>query len=62
MAKIQQITEAWASQPELGAGEDYGVIHLEYAHWACEGQPRDQAQSTWVHEKQVLLDQPSLLL
>jgi len=25
------------------------------AHWACKGQPGDQAQPAWVHERQVLL-------
>ncbi|KAK4824608.1 hypothetical protein QYF61_016877 [Mycteria americana] len=29
---------------------------------ACAGQPGDQAQPAWVHERQVLLDQPDLLL
>ena len=29
---------------------------------ACEGQPGDQTQPAWVHERQVLLDQPDLLL
>jgi len=29
---------------------------------ACEEQPEDQAQSAWVHERQVLLDQLDLLL
>jgi len=28
----------------------------------CEGQPEDQAQPAQVHERQVLLDQPDLLL
>jgi len=43
-------------QPDLGAGEDHGAIHCECAHWTCEGQPGDQAQPAWVHERQVLLD------
>jgi len=30
------------------------VIHPEYAPWACEGQPGNQAQPAWVHERQVL--------
>jgi len=29
---------------------------------ACEGQPGHQAQPAWLHERQVLLDQPNLLL
>jgi len=54
--------ELQVCQPDLGAGQDYGVIHPECAHRACEGQPGDQAQPAWVHERQVLLDQPDLLL
>jgi len=38
-------------QPDLSAGEDYGVVHLECAHPACAGQHGDQAQPAWVHEK-----------
>ena len=45
-----------------GAGQDYGAIHLECAYWPCSGQPGDQAQPPGVHERQVLLDQPDLLL
>jgi len=54
--------EPQACQPDLGAGQDSGVILPECAHWACEGQPEDQAQPAWLHERQVLLDQPDLLL
>jgi len=43
-------------------GKNHGAIHPACAHWACEGQPRDQDQPAWVHERQVLLDQPDLLL
>jgi len=42
-------------------GTDYGVIHPECAHWACAGQPGDQAQPAWVHTRQVLLDQSDVL-
>jgi len=34
------------------------VIQPECTHLACEGQPGAQAQPAWVHERQVLLDQP----
>jgi len=54
--------EPRACQPDLGAEQDYGVIHSECAYRACEGHPGDQAQPAWVHERQVLLDQPDLLL
>jgi len=54
--------ELQACQPDLGAGEDYGGAHPEFAHQAYEGQPGDQAQSAWVHERQVLLDHADLLL
>ena len=50
--------ELQACQPDLSARQDYGAIHPECAHWACEGQPRVQAQPAWVHERQVLRDQP----
>jgi len=33
---------------DLGAGKDYGTVHLECTHWACEGQQGDQAQPAWV--------------
>ena len=48
--------ELQACQPDLSAGQDYGAVHPECAHWACEGQPGDHAQPAWVHERQVLLD------
>jgi len=48
--------ELQACQPDLGAREDYGAIRPACAHRACEGQPGHQAQSAWVHERQVLLD------
>ncbi|GAB0203928.1 mitochondrial enolase superfamily member 1 [Grus japonensis] len=35
---------------------------MECAHQGGAGQPGDQAQPTWIHERQVLLDQPDLLL
>ena len=35
--------ELQACQPDIGSGEDYGAIHPECAHWACGGQPGDQA-------------------
>ena len=54
--------ELQACQPDHSAGEGYGAIHSEWAHWACEGQPGVQAQPPGVHERQVLLDQPDLLL
>jgi len=53
--------ELQAYQPELGAREDYGEVHPECAHQASKGQPGNQAQPAWVHENQVLLDQPDLL-
>ncbi|GAB0210105.1 hypothetical protein GRJ2_003476300 [Grus japonensis] len=54
--------ELQACQPDLSTGEDYGAVHLECTHQAGAGQPGDQAQSAWIHERQVLLDQPDLLL
>ena len=56
------VQELQACQPDLDAGEGYKADHLECTHRACEGQPGDQAQSARVHERQVLLDQPDLLL
>jgi len=56
------LRELQACQPDHGAGQDYGVIHLECTHWACEGQAGVQAQPARVHERQVLFDQPDLLL
>ena len=35
--------ELQACQPDLGAGKDYGAVHPECVHRACEGQPGDQA-------------------
>jgi len=35
----------------VGAGQDYGLIHPECAHRACEGQPGYQAQPAWVFMK-----------
>jgi len=49
-----------ACHPDLG----YGTDHPERDHmtWACAGQLGHQAQPAWVHERQVLFDQPDLLL
>ena len=58
----EQMPSFQLCQPDLGAGEDCGAIHPECAHQECEGQPEDQAQPAQVHERQVLLDQPDLLL
>ena len=46
----------------LGAREGYGTDDLEWDHTASAGQPGDQAQPAWFHERQILLDQPDLLL
>ena len=54
--------ELQACQPDLGAGEGYGADHPECHHTACAGQLRDQAQPAWGYERQVLLDEPDLLL
>ncbi|KAJ7398690.1 hypothetical protein BTVI_122832 [Pitangus sulphuratus] len=54
--------ELQACQPDLGAWEGYGADHAECHHMACTGQRGDQAQAEWVYERQVLLDQPDLLL
>jgi len=59
--------KGWKEDPgnyrcDLGAREDYGAVHTECTHRACEGQLGDQAQPAWVHERHVLLDQPDLLL
>jgi len=37
------------------------VIHPECTHRACEGQPGNQAQPAWVHERHILIDQPDLI-
>ena len=54
--------ELQSCQPDFGAGEDYGALHPECAHWACEEQPGDQAQPAWVHERQVLPDKHDFLI
>ncbi|GAB0182815.1 hypothetical protein GRJ2_000746800 [Grus japonensis] len=54
--------ELQACQPDLSTREDYGAVHLECAYQAGAGQPGDQAQLAQAHERQVLLDQPDLLL
>ncbi|KAM9590859.1 uncharacterized protein ACIBXB_005907 [Morphnus guianensis] len=54
--------ELQACQPDLGTREDYGTVCLESTHVASPGQAGDQAQSAWVYERQVLLDQRDLLL
>ena len=41
---------------------DYGTGHPECHYVAHEEQPGDQAQSAWVHERQVVLDNPDPLL
>ena len=54
--------ELQTCQPDLSVREDYGAIHPECTHQAREGQPGVQAQTTWVHQRQMLLGQPDLLL
>jgi len=39
-----------------------GKITEQFILRACEGSSGDQAQPAWVHERQVLLDQPDLRL
>ena len=51
-----------ACQPGLSTREGYVTDNLEGDHTACGGQPGDQAQPAQVHKRQVLLDQPDLLL
>lgn len=52
--------QAW--QPDLGTRESYRANHLGWDHTACAWHPGDQAQPAWVHKRQVVLDQPHLLL
>lgn len=47
---------------DLGAKEAQRADYLECHHSALTGQPSDQAQSAWVYLRQVLLDEPDLLL
>jgi len=54
--------ELQACQSDLGARQDYRVINPECTHLACAGHPGDQAQPAWIHEREVLFDQPHLLL
>jgi len=54
--------ELWACQPDLSARKGYGTDHLECDHMVCAGQSGNWAQTMWVHERQVLPDQPHLLL
>ena len=51
-----------ANQSDLSDRLGYGADHLERDHMACVGQMGDQVQPAWIHERQVLLDQPELLL
>lgn len=51
-----------ACQSDLGAREARGADYLERHHTALAEQPDDQAQSAWVYQRQVLLDEPDLLL
>lgn len=46
-------------QWDLSAWEGHGTEdHPERHHVACMWQPGAQAQTTWVYDRQVLLDQP----
>jgi len=69
IAKVTPIyKKGWKEDPgnyrdvSLTSGEGSGAVHPECTQWTCEGQPGDHAQPAWVHERQVLLDQPDLLL
>lgn len=53
--------ELQVCQPDLGAMQGYGADHPEHNHAAHTGQPGHQAQSRWVCERKVLLDQPDHL-
>ncbi|GAB0179547.1 mitochondrial enolase superfamily member 1 [Grus japonensis] len=50
----ENLREVQACQSDVSAGEGYGADHLECHHVACTGQPGDQAQSAWVHERSCL--------
>lgn len=49
-------------QPDFSVREDHGADHLECHQMECAGQAEDQAQPAWASERQILLDQPGLLL
>lgn len=49
-------------QSDLGAGQAYGADHLKRYYMLFKGQPDNQAQTTWIHEGWVLLNEPDLLL
>lgn len=54
--------EPLACQSFLSAGEGHRVGHLECHHTSHTGQRGGQAQTAWVYERQVLLNQLFLLL
>lgn len=54
--------ELKACQPDMSASEGHGDDHRECHHATSTGQPGYKAQLAYVYERQVLLDQPSLLL
>lgn len=54
--------ELQVCQPGLGAREGFGADHLEHNPAAHPGYQGHQAQSGWAFERQVLVDQPGLLL
>ena len=58
--------KGWKADPgnyrPVSAREAHGADSLESHHAALAGQAGDQAQSAWVYERQVLLDEPDLLL
>ena len=58
---IIRIWGATGLQPDHSVGKGCGADHLEWDHTECVGQPGDQSQSAWTHERQVLLDQPHFL-
>lgn len=51
-----------ASQPDIRAGEGCGADHPEVLSHLCAELPWGQAEPAQVHERQLLLDQPDLLL
>ncbi|PKU39023.1 rna-directed dna polymerase from mobile element hypothetical protein [Limosa lapponica baueri] len=54
--------ELQACQSDLGAWKSHGADHPECHYVAHEGQPGNQTKSAWVHERQVLIHKPDLLL
>ena len=60
--KIKKNQELQAGQPHLNPWESDGANNPQNHLYIYEGQEGDWEQSAWIHDKEIMPDQPDSLL